>query len=254
VLDFQQLAVLLLVFVRISAFTATAPFFSIQGVSGLAKVGFAVVLTITVLPFVPAEMGPPGSLWSFMIFVAAETFIGLLLGFTATLIFQAVKVGGELIDVQMGFAMASVLDPLNGTRVTLMGEFLYIYALLLFFTFNGHHSLIMAVAKSFQLVPLGAGALSGVMMQQLVNIFVGMFAVAFKIAAPVMAVLIISDISLGLVARTVPQLNVFILGFPLKAGLGMLVVALILPLLAGIVTDLITQMEKDIILIMGSFS
>ena len=250
-LDFLQLSAAFLVLVRISAFTITAPFFSIKGIPVLTKVGFAVLLTFLTIPFVP-QLESVNSVLVFMLLVGKEVMTGILLGFTTNLVLQAVRIGGEMIDLQMGFAMARVLDPQSGTQVTLMGNVEYTFAILLFFVFNGHHALILAIVKSFQLVPLGAGSFGGDLAQQLVSLFVGMFAVAFKIAAPVLAVLLISDISLGLVARTVPQLNVFILGFPIKAGLGMLVVALVLPMLAGVISDLLVQMEKDLILIMES--
>ncbi|MBO8167988.1 MAG: flagellar type III secretion system protein FliR [Thermoanaerobacteraceae bacterium] len=250
-LDFQLWLVGLLVFARISSFTVAAPFFDIRGIPTLAKIGFAAVLTILVVPFVPGPTGFNGLL-AYMLHVINEVLTGLLLGFAASLIFHFVRVGGELIDLQMGFAMARVMDPQGEAQVTLMGNLQYIFAILLFFTLNGHHTLIAALIKSFQLVPLATGSLTGGLVEQLVNIFVSMFALAFKIAAPVLAVLLISDLSLGLVARTVPQLNVFMLGFPLKAGLGMLVVALILPMLSGIVSDMLLQMKKDLLLIMRS--
>lgn len=250
-LDFHLWLVGLLVFARISSFTVAAPFFDIRGIPALAKIGFAAVLTILVVPFVPGPTDFNGLL-AYTLHVINEVLTGLLLGFAASLIFHFARVGGELIDLQMGFAMARVMDPQGEAQVTLMGNLQYIFAILLFFTLNGHHTLIAALIKSFQLVPLATGSLTGGLIEQLVNIFVSMFALAFKIAAPVLAVLLISDLSLGLVARTVPQLNVFMLGFPLKAGLGMLVVALILPLLSGIVSDMLLQMKKDLLLIMRS--
>ncbi|WP_366922981.1 flagellar type III secretion system protein FliR [Metallumcola ferriviriculae] len=251
--DFQELIGWLLVFTRLSAFVVTAPFFSIKGIPSLVKIGLAVLLTVIIGPFVPMDIIPV-SMLGLVFLIAKEVVVGLLLGFTAGLIFQAIKIGGELIDIQMGFAMASLFDPISNTRVTLIGQFQYYYAILLYLVLNGHHSLILAIVRSFQLVPLGSAMLSGILAQHFISIFLGMFAVAFKIAAPVIAVLIISDISLGLVARTVPQLNVFMLGFPIKAALGMLVVALLLPLLAGIVTDLMTQIEKDLLIVMESLS
>lgn len=252
-LDFQQLTTWLLIFTRMASFIAVAPFFSVKGVPVLAKAGLAVFLTIATASLVP-EVASSSSAFAYTLELVRETVVGLSLGFTANMIFQAVKIGGELIDLQMGFAMANIFDPFSGSRVTLMGQFQYYYATLLFLVLNGHHSLILAMVKSYQIVPLAGAQMSGLLVEQMLNIFVGMFAIALKIAVPVMAVLIISDISLGLVARTVPQLNVFILGFPVKAALGMLVVALILPLLAETVAGLVTQMEKDLLLIMGSFS
>ncbi|WP_035268358.1 flagellar biosynthetic protein FliR [Desulfitibacter alkalitolerans] len=248
--DFFIIQGWLLIFARASSFVAVAPFFSMQGVPALVKIGFSFILSVVLLPLVPFSPLEDISLPAWWFLVTKEVVVGLTLAFLANMVFAAIRMAGEIIDIQMGFAMASVLDPQTQTRTTLMGQFKYMLAILIFLAVDGHHVLISALAHSYTLVPVANVVIDPVISLYILKTFVGMFALAFKIAAPIIAVLIIADIALGLVARTVPQLNVFILGFPLKTGLGMFAVALVLPLLATIVGYLLSQLERDLITVM----
>jgi len=151
-----------------------------------------------------------------------------------------------MIDLTMGFSMASLFDPQNQTRITLVGQFMYIVAILLFLAIDGHHSLLLAVQQSFNLVPLGTMIWQKSIPAFLLKTFIGMFLLGIRIAAPIIAVLLLCDICLGLIARTVPQLNVFIMGFPLKAGLGLIALAVSLPVLVALIGQILHFIEKDL--------
>ncbi len=248
--DFLIIQGWLLIFARTSAFVAIAPFFSIQGVPALVKIGFSFTFSVILLPLVPFTPQNEITLLAWWLLVVKEVAVGVTLGFITNMIFAAIRIAGELIDIQMGFAMATVLDPQTQTRTTLMGQLKYLVAILIFLAIDGHHILIGALAHSYTLVPLTSAVFNPAIALYILKTFVGMFALAFKIAAPIVAVLIIADIALGLVARTVPQINVFILGFPLKAGLGMFTLALVLPLFVTVVGYLLSQMERDLITVM----
>lgn len=252
-INFEQLQVLFLVFARLTAFSVAAPFFSIRNVPPLVKVGFGVVLTLLVYPLMgTGGVTLPSTLLGYGLEAVGEVLVGLALGFIATLTFTAIKVAGELGDLQMGFAMTGLMDPLTGSRTSLMGEYLYMLGILLFLIINGHHTLILALVGSFELVPVGVASVNGGATAHVIGVFTGMFALGLRIAAPIVAVLLISDLALGMVARTVPQLNVFILGFPLKVALGMLTLSLAAPLMAAVVGTVVTQMERDLAILMGS--
>ena len=248
--DFLIIQGWLLIFARASAFVTIAPFFSIRGIPVLVKIGFSFILSVVLLPLVPFAPMEHISLLAWWFLVIKEVAVGLTLAFLANMVFAAVRISGELIDIHIGFAMASVLDPQTQTSTTLMGQFKYMVAILIFLSVDGHHVLISALAHSYTLVPIANVLIDPIVSLYVLKTFVGMFALAFKIAAPIIAVLIIADIALGLVARTVPQLNVFILGFPLKTGLGMFTVAIVIPLFATVVGYLLSQMERDLITVM----
>ncbi len=244
----------LLLFARASAFVAVAPFFSMQGVPALVKIGFSFLFSVMLLPQVPFVPMEEITILGWWILVVKEVAVGLILGFLANLVFASVRIAGQIIDLQMGFAMANVLDPQSQSRSTLIGQMKYMVAILIFLAVDGHHLLIGSLVHSYTLVPLAQVVLEPTVALFILKSFVGIFALAFKIAAPIIAVLVISDVALGLVARTVPQIHVFILGFPLKAGLGMFTVALILPLFASVMGYLLSQLERDLLTIMEILS
>ncbi len=251
--DFYLLQGWLLVLVRISAFIVVAPFFSIKGIPAMLKIGFSVALTTILMPFIAFEPFEELALFAWWLLVVKEVAVGLTLGYLASLIFAAVRVAGELIDIQMGFAMASVLDPQTQSRITLVGQFKYMFATLLFLAIDGHHLLISSIAHSFELIPPMRVVMEPAVSLFILKAFVNMFLLSFKLAVPIVAVLVISDISLGLIARTVPQIHVFILGFPLKSGLGILMLILLLPMFSSFMGYLVSQLEADFLTLMELF-
>jgi flagellar biosynthetic protein FliR len=253
-LEMQNWQPMFLVLVRIASFMLVAPFFAIRQAPALAKIGLAALMTFLITPVLPSV--PLGvlhdTLWEAVLVILGEVLVGLAMGFVVTLTFTAFRVAGELADLNMGFAMATLIDPQTGATTSLMGEFLFLLGILLLLATDAHHHLLAGLVKSYQVVPLGSAVFSGVTAGNVVEIFSAMFAMALRIVAPVIAVLLITDLALGMVARTVPQLNVFILGFPLKIALGILTFSLAAPLLAVAASNLFSQMEKDLALLLGS--
>lgn len=238
-----------LVFARLTAFIYLVPFFSIKGTPNMVKIGFGVFLTALLLPGI-TKGALPADLLRYSLLVIKEVLVGLVLGYVSMLTFSAVRMAGELIDIQMGFSMATVFDPQNQTRITLMGQFLYLFQILLFLAVDGHHSLLMAISYSYTLIPVMASGLKITFVPAILQLFIQVFSLGIRIATPFIVVFLICDIALGIIARTVPQLNIFILSFPVKTGLGLITMVAILPLLAMMVNNVFSQMESDIGLIM----
>jgi len=236
----------LLVFARLSAFMFITPFFAIKGIPALAKAGLALLITMLIYPTIQMPTNLPDVLMPYFGLIIKEVLVGLILGYVSMLTFSSVRVAGEMIDLTMGFSMASLFDPQNQTRITLVGQFMYIVAILLFLAIDGHHSLLLAVQQSFNLVPLGTMIWQKSIPAFLLKTFIGMFLLGIRIAAPIIAVLLLCDICLGLIARTVPQLNVFIIGVPLKAGLGLIALAVALPVLVALIGQILHLIEKDL--------
>lgn len=247
-MDLAQWQFLLLIFARTSSFVAVSPLFGLRHVPPLLKAGSAMVLAMLVAPVVATGQGEM-PLAAYTLSLVGEVLVGLALGYTTTLIFNAIRVAGQLVDLQTGLVMAELLDPETGAGTSLLGEFFYLFGLLLLLQMDGHHGLLRALADSFRLVPPGAAVWQGALAQEMARLFAGMFALAFRLAAPLVAVLVVSDVALALVARTVPQLNVFMLGFPLKAGLGVAVLIVLLPLLAAAFGRVLGLMEQDMVLV-----
>lgn len=252
-IDMHNWLVILLIFIRMTAFLASAPFFSIRGGPPLAKGALGLILAILLFPVVgESPLNLEGGFLAFSLLIIQETFVGLILGYTTSLVFSAIRMAGQLIDLQIGLVMTGILDPHSGEQRTTMGQFLYVLGILLFLLMDYHHVLLRSLAKSFEVLPLGGVQWEGNGAYLLIEIFSGTFALALKMAAPILAVLIIIDVSLGLVARTVPQLNVFMLGFPMKIGLGILMLSIVAPLLASAFSHVFQILERDFLLVLRS--
>jgi len=161
------------------------------------------------------------------------------MGLAAGLVFMAVQVAGEVIDWEMGFAIVNVLDPAYGTPMPLVGSFLYLLSLLIFLELDGHHLVLGGLAKSIQAVPPGQVMLGGDLYDLLFRAFARMFLAGVEISAPVLGALFVTSVVLGILARTVPELNVFVVGIPLKILVGFFLLLAVLPVFTGVVDRLI---------------
>lgn len=169
---------------------------------------------------------------SVFIIALRELFVGLTIGLLATLPLTALQIAGEQIAVSMGFSMASIMDPLTQLQSTVVGQLQFVVGMWFYFHWNGHLYLVQAVIESLNLVPLAKLSLVpandmnlGLWMQEA-------FRLAMKAVLPFYCSLLLADLGLGFLARTVPQMNVFVLGLPMKVALGFFVLVVALPLTA----------------------
>lgn len=228
----EMLPFLLLVFVRLTSFFIIAPIFSMRGVPTQFKIGLS--FFISLVAFSSLSIEEPIPLDSFYILLIIKEFgIGITLGFTAALLLYTVQVAGAFIDFQMGFSMASVMDPQTGTQVPIIGHFKYILALLFLLTVNGHHLMLDGVMQSYNLLPVESISFSAKfedIAHFMTTLFSQMFLIALQMALPIIGALFLVDIALGILAKTVPQLNIFAVGLPLKIFVGFIMLFLSMPI------------------------
>lgn len=205
------------------------PLFGGPGVPPHVKAGLAAFLALLLFPVVPAAAAPT-EIVELVLVVVQELVVGLAMGFVVSLFFYALQVAGQLMDVPIGFGMVNVLDPHFGGQIPILGQFQNMLAVLVFFTINGHHAVLRALAESYVLVPVGAAAWDGPVAQVVVDAVGASFLLGVRIGVPVMAAAFLTDVALGIVNRAVPQINVFITGYPIKIFVGLLVVAVALPI------------------------
>lgn len=244
----------LLIVARIASFFITLPITSYRGVPNIVKVFFALVVSYIIFLSRDFSYLSIDSYTSFrlVLLLAGEVVTGLMLGFVVLLFFTVFRMAGQLADVMIGLSMASIFDPQFSGSVTLIGQFYYLLALTVYFAINGHHYLFLAISQSFELVPIGGSVFSDVTIRLLFESFYLVWVIAFQIAAPVVAAILITDISLGLISKTVPQLQVFMVGLPLKVFLGLFVIYLTLPYFSLIMENVFSRLYIDLINIMGS--
>lgn len=167
---------------------------------------------------------------SFLLLLLAEVLLGGMIALIARMIFTAVEYGGTVIGYQMGFAAANVFDPQNERQLSLISQFQNVFAILIFLAIDGHHVFFQVAVESYTLLPPGAFNISGEAIPYLLTLSSRIFFIGIQFSAPVLAVLLLSGLVLGILARVFPQLNVFLLSFPLNIGLSFTVIGLTLPL------------------------
>lgn len=227
----MQLPVFLLVFVRMTAFFVAAPFFNLRYVPGQFKIALGFIVALISYQYVPPVEQVPMDL-TFIIHVIKEVLVGVILGLICEIMFTAVQVAGGMMDMQMGLAMANVIDPRTGAYIPITGKFKNILATLYFFSVDGHHMLIQGIISSYQVIPVDrmwAPFGSEQVLMTAVKVFAQMFLSAFMIAAPLVVALFLVDVSLGIVAKSVPQFNIFVVGLPIKLLAGFLLLIVLMP-------------------------
>lgn len=237
---------ILLVFVRVSGLLVAAPFFSRSFVPVQVKVMLGVLLSFILVgyaagPLPPHAEHPVG----FMVAMLVEAGTGLLLGFAAGLVVQAVQTAGELIGFQMSLSLAGAYNPIDGATANPVGQLLSLAFLLLFVLLDGPHHLIRALATSFEVVPLGGAHLAqgGALLLGWTGQF---FATALRLAAPFMVTLLLLDVALGLFARVVPQADLFSLGLPVKLLAGLAICWVFMQGFASMSPALVDGMVDDL--------
>ncbi len=220
-----------LIFVRIAAMIATAPFFSNQSVPNQIKLFTAIVLTIALFPIIPiyaAVFPMDASILDVLVAIVKEMLVGISMGLVGQMIFAGVQMGGELMSVNMGLSFASVVDPMNQRQSGLLTQLFTFIGILLFLGIGGHSIYIRALAQSFEIVPLGAAQPVGATFSFL-EMAMYIFVVAVQMASPFILVLFLLDVSLAIFARIMPQANIFFLSLPLKVGIGVILLIMVLP-------------------------
>lgn len=221
-----KLTAWMLVLTRITGLLAAIPGLGNERLPLQVRTGLAALLALVISPTLPPITHPPTGFWDFTALMAVELAVGLLIGTLVALIFAAVGFGANLIDIQTGFSFVQFVNPIDPQPAAISGTLMAQVALLLLFASGLHHQVLLALADSYRLVPLG-GALhsNGLAMVALTG---GLLAKGFQMAAPVLFALFLVDVLEGFGARFMPQLQLLQLSFPLKIAIGVAVLGYVL--------------------------
>lgn len=222
-----DLPVFLLAFFRVTGVMMPAPLFGSGVVPPSVKVFVSLLLAVLFFPLVGRPEAPvEPNLALYALAVLRELGVGLLIGFAAAILFAAVQFGGQLIDQELGIMMANILDPISNEQVSIIGQFKLFLATVVYLLIDGHHILLRGVADSFRAIPIaGLRLTDGAVMHLSDTLIRDLFRVAVQIAAPSLVTLFLITIALAFMARTVPEMNIFVLGFSLRVMVGLLVLA-----------------------------
>ena len=231
-LDIVQINILayLLILFRVSGIMLIAPFLGSRNIPAQVQIGLSMILAFIVAPVVDkSALVMPGSLGLTAVAVLSELAIGLVIGFAASMLFSAVQLAGHFVDQEMGIGMANVIDPVTTEQVTILGQFEFFLGLIVFILLNGHYLIIASIVHSFKDIPLMGFVFTDKLAIQLSDtMFVQMLIISVKLSAPIVVALRITTIAMGFLARTVPEMNIFIMGFAMRLIIGFAVLLLVL--------------------------
>jgi flagellar biosynthetic protein FliR len=244
----------MLIFARISGIFATAPVFSGKNINVYVKAGLCLLLSYILLPLLYSPSIPiPDSLLPYIFVLTGEFLFGVIFGYISQLVFYAMQMAGFLLDTEIGFGVINIIDPSIGQQVPLLGNFLYLLGLIFFLVTNGHHIFLSALFYSFKVIPLTGVVFHISFADFMVNMVAGLFVTGFKIAVPVISALILADVAMGILARTMPQMNIFIVGMPAKILIGLFVFSLSIPFYVSFLEVAFDGMYKNLYLLMPYF-
>lgn len=240
----NQYQLFLLIFVRISGVFIFSPFFSSQNVPNIMKVGLTFSIAFLIALSKPMELDIVNQV--LLIVILKELMVGIIIGFISYVFMTAFYVLGQIVDMKIGFGMANVMDPQNKVQVPLMGNFYYILAFLFMLLINGHHKVITALVDSYNFIPIGKFIYNDNIMEIIVGGLSKAFEIGFTLSLPVVAIIFLTDIVLGIMAKAIPQMNVFVVGMPLKVFVGMIIIMFTIPILYNSMAEIFNIITDDI--------
>jgi flagellar biosynthetic protein FliR len=233
-LSYEEFKVFFLILIRVSVILFMFPFFSSRVIPVLTKAGLALIITVILYPVIDTAPGAfPTTLWGMARMVLSELIVGMILGLLVQMFFEGVRIMGQTVGFQTGFAITNILDPQSGMQVSILSNMAYLAAMVLFLLLNGHHILLGALRESFETITVGSLNLNKQIFQRVIATSGDMFVIAIKIGAPAIAALLFTKVAFGLITKLMPQMNIMIVAFPVQIVVGLLFFGVCLSVLLG---------------------
>lgn len=245
----ETFEIFLLILIRVSCFMVVAPFYGMTNVPAKLKIGLSFFVSILIFGFVDQSYVEYTGIIGYAVIVLKEGITGLLLGLAANVCNSIILFAGNIIDMDIGLAMAMEFDPINNTQVTITGNLYNYFILLMLVATNMHHFILNAFVDAFTVVPINGQAFDWNSLLASMTRYMGdMFVIAFRIVLPVFACIMILNCILGIMAKVSPQMNMFAVGMQLKVMVGLLVLLLTVELLPSIANFIFTEMKRLMVL------
>ena len=247
--------IVLYVFVRVLSMFVAAPVFSNASIPALGKIFLAMVIAyITFLTINKTNLVLDVNLYSIVFNVIKEIITGYLMGFMLNFVFMAISYAGHFIGFNMGLMFAEVLNPFEETSGNIMGDVVYYGAMMIFILINGHHYLIQGVVASFSVVPIGKYAITQPLIDLLIKYSLSVFTIAIKISSPILVSFFLIHIAEGIIARVIPNIQVFFITQPLKIGVGLILMASLIPIYMYMIKILLQGYQDKLTEIINAMS
>lgn len=237
----------LLVMARVSGLVVSAPVIGSGNYPIVAKIGLTALLALIITPTLPMLDAPmPEEGFPFSLLASGEFLIGLLMGFVMSLVFAAIQIGGQIMDFQTGFGMMNVFNPALETQFPIFGFFLFILGVLYLILIDGHHLILQGLVYSYEHVPIGGLVVHPALSAEATRWGTEMFADGLMIAAPIGAAMLLAYITMGLLGRVVPQIHLFVVGFPFTIGLGLFLMSITVGMYLQVLDGMFARMFRNV--------
>ncbi len=249
----RPLLVFLVVLARVGGLVTFAPFWSHKAANTKIRVVLAFALALALTPVLMTRIEtPPSEVYEMMIILAGEIVIGAIMGFVGRIVFSSFELASHFIASQMGFSLAGTIDPSTQAQTTAFGTIAQMFGLMILLSANGHHWFLAATVKSFSTTVPGSFAFSPALLDVLLRLSANALVVGVTLAAPAIIVLLAVEFALEFFGRTAPQFQVFILGFPLKIGIGLWIVGASLYFLPTSLRDVLSSIYVGLIQVLSA--
>ena len=243
---FNNFETFIFVFVRVLSIFIMIPFIGGRSVPVQIRVGIALILAFVIAPTLGITEPLPPSIVGIVFALSKEFVVGIMIGLTAKLVFSSFEMAGQLAGMQMGYSMANVLDPQTSSQLSVMAQFYNILAIFLFFTLDIHLIFLSGLIESFKIIPPYGATMSAPVFDGMLQMSTELFVVALKLAAPISVAILLTNLGMGIVARTVPQLNVFVVGFPITIGVGLIVFFFSVSFMSSTISDVFVDLSNNV--------
>lgn len=246
----NYLTILVLMVVRVSAMLLTTPVLGARTVPAMTKIGLALVLSFVLLPLAAPNAVVPETFAHLVFALGKEIAIGLLAGLAVTLIYASLQIVASLAGTQIGFGFSGTVDINASSQASVLDHLFTGVATLIFLTGNFHHQFLIGMQALFDIMPPNAFSFFSITPSGLINLSASMFLAALRIVLPLLGALLLTDMALGVLARTAPQMNVFFVGMPMKIGIGIFALIVMMPFVVRSIEILFGGLVNDMVLIL----
>ena len=250
----EYLEYMLLVFVRISMIIVVAPPFNNTNIPRRVKAGLALFLSLIIINTVDYNAVVYNGMLDYSILIMKEAITGTLIGLGSSICMYILNFSGNMIDMEIGFAMAMEMDPTTKVQTTITSTFFTAIFMLMFIALDMHYYIIDALVDSFHLIPIGEAKFSPNLYQIYVEYIIDFLVIGFRIILPIFSCILVINVVLGILAKVAPQMNMFVIGMQLKVFVGLALLFILMSFLPGITDFIFNEMQKITKLFMQSMA
>lgn len=253
--DANQYFLFFLLIIRISGIFITAPIFSSKNVPIRIRVGLILILALIMFSFLPyRHFNSNLSFIGYFLLVAKELIVGVALGLIPKVLFAAIEFAGTIIGFQMGLGIVNVLDAQSDSQISIIASLKNLMASLLFVILDGHHLFLIMITRSYEKIPIGGFTFTTNKIDIFIRLSADLFIIGLKIGAPLIVALFLANVIMGLMARSVPQMNIFVVGFPFTIGMGLILLMISIPYMIQAFTNLFSNLDQQMLDMLNLFA